>query len=156
MNIQGKSEVMQYLQQQEQAMSQQQNESKMLEMAVADAQLKELYSKATSNIAMARERSSRSDSNVGLFEERLSELQKNQAISLREKMDALQKLVETIQKYGEVETFLRESQLDRIEDREDFQNDLEKREARQSSLANSFLTNIMSETNQIGQMAEQG
>lgn len=145
MNIQGKAEIMQYLEQQEQSMQQQQQQVQLMAEARENAELQELYSKATNNIAMARERHSRSDSNIGLFEERLSELQKNEAIALREKMDALQKLVETIQKYGEVETYLRENQLDQIHRDDERENDIEKMQAKQTSLANSYLTSIMSD-----------
>lgn len=145
MNIQGKNEVMEYLQQQEMSMSQMQDQKQVQEQAILDAQLKELMSKATNNIAMARERHSRSDSNIGLFEERLSELEKNKAISLREKMDALQKLVETIQKFGEVETYIRQNQLERMEDVDEMDMDREKMQARQTASSNKFLSEILAQ-----------
>lgn len=143
MNVQGKAEMMQYLQQQEEQASAVQSEVQNMQSAFQNAQLQELMSKAANNIASARERHSRSESNIGLFEERLSELQKNQAISLREKMDALQKLVETIQKFGEVETFLRESQLEQIENSDIQEQQVDKLQAKSDSAGDKFLSELM-------------
>lgn len=154
MNIQGKSEIMQYLQQQEQSMAEQQSQASMMEMAKLDAQLKELYSKATNNIAMARERHGRTESNIGLFEERLSEITHNRALATKEKMEALEKLIDLIERYGQIETMMNMSTLDAVEEDMEIEEEIEKQDVKQTSLANSFLTNIMNETTQIGQMAE--
>jgi hypothetical protein len=63
---------------------------------------------------MARERDARSESNVGLFEERMSEISKNHALATKEKMEALTKLLEAVQKFGELETFLQANNLESI------------------------------------------
>lgn len=156
MNVQGKAEIMQYLQQQEEAMSQQSQQASMLELAKADAELKELYSKATNNIAMARERHGRTESNIGLFEERLSEITRNRALATKDKMEALEQLINLIERYGRLETMVNMSTLDGIEEQMELEEDVEKQDVKQTALANSFLTDIMSENNNISQMAGMG
>lgn len=154
MDIQGKAEIMQMLQQQEQSMQQQQQEQSQLQMSILDAQLKELYSKAAANIATARERHGRSEANIGLFEERLSEITRNRALATKDKMEALQKLIETIAKFGELETMLKMGTIDTIEEESEVEEDIEKMDVKKTSLANSFLNNIMKDTDKLGQMAE--
>jgi len=91
-----------------------QSEEQNIQHAYEEMKMKELMSKIHNQLSQARERDSRSASNVGLYEERVSEISKNHAISTREKMDALTKLLEAIQKFGEVETFLKANQLESI------------------------------------------
>ena len=114
MNIQGKSEVMQFLQQQEQQMQAVQSEAQNLQHTVEEMKMKELMAKIHNQLSQARERDSRSESNVGLFEERMSMISKNHALASKEKMAALAQLLETIQKFGEVETFLKSNELESI------------------------------------------
>ena len=83
MNIQGKAEIMEYLQQQEQQASEIQQQQTMVQHAFEDAKLKELYSKSTANIATAKERYGRFESNIGLLEERISEISKNRALATK-------------------------------------------------------------------------
>ncbi len=99
--------------------------------------------KAVSNIATARERHGRSESNIGLFEERLSMITKNHALATKEKMAALAQLVETIQKFGEVETYIRENQLNTMEQMDEQEEHLDKVEAKQTAESNKFLEQIM-------------
>src|SRR6185436_20127191 len=114
MNIQGKSEIVEFLKQQEEQASQLQQEQNAIQHAFEDAKLKELYTKAANNIAMARERNGRAESNVGLLEERLSEISKNQSLSVKSKMEALEKLVDIIGKYGEIETALKMADIETL------------------------------------------
>jgi hypothetical protein len=102
LNISGKNEAIQFLQSQEQAAQAQQEYSQNLELVYNEAKLKELMSKATANIAMARERHGRNESNIGLFQERISEVQKNESLSVKAKMEAIEKMVDVIAKYGEI------------------------------------------------------
>src|SRR5208337_2682693 len=64
LNITGKAEIIEFLQQQEQM---------VVEHAFEDAKLKEMYARATASLATARERHGRAEADIGLFEERLSE-----------------------------------------------------------------------------------
>jgi len=159
MNIQGKAEIMQYLQQQEQQMAAVQSEATNIQHAFEEAKLQEIMTKAASNLATARERHGRAEADIGLFEERLSEITRNRALATKDKMAALAQLVETIQKFGEVETFLKANQLDNIEQEQIQEEDVEKAHARATAESSKFVQQIMSggmnNQPQEPQMAEQ-
>ena len=150
MNIQGKSEIMEYMQSQEQQASAAQAEETNIRHAFESAKLQELYSKATANIAAARERDGRKDANIGLFEERLSEITQNRAMATKAKMEALEKLVDIIGKYGEIEAAIKMNNLEGIEYRQEEKEDRERIDARRMALANEFKASIMG-SNQMGQ-----
>ena len=143
MNIQGKNEIVQFLQQQEQQAAHKQEEAENLQHAFEDAKLKELYSRATANIAMARERHGRSEANIGLFEERLSEITKNKSLATKARMEALAQLIETIGKFGEIETQMKMNELTGMEFSQDIREDEAKADAKRTSLANDFQNQIM-------------
>ena len=102
MNVQGKAEIMEFLQGQEQSASALQQEQTAVQHAFEQAKLQELTSRAAANIASAKERYGRFESNVGLLEERISEISKNRSLSTKAKMEALEQLMNVIQKYGEI------------------------------------------------------
>ncbi len=143
MNVQGKAEIMEFLQKQEESASQMQEEQATMAHAFENAKLQELMSRATANIATARERHSRSDSNIGLFEERLSMISKNHSMAVKEKMEATTKLLEAIQKYGEIETLLKNSQIESFDYREELNENREKADAKHMSSGNEFLSQIL-------------
>lgn len=158
LNITGKSEIISFLQQNEQQAQQLQQEQTAVQHAFEDAKLKELYTKAANNLAMARERHSRSDSNIGLFEERLSMISKNHAMAVKEKMEATTKLLEAIEKYGEIETLLKNSEIESFDYREEINESREKLEAKKMSSGNEFLSKIlgqMQNPSQMGGMSEE-
>ena len=144
LNITGKGEIVPYLQQQEQQMQASQAEEMNLKHTVEEMKLKELMAKIHNQLSQARERDSRSASNVGLFEERMAEVSKNHAISTREKMDALQKLLETIQKFGEIETFLQANNLPSIKFDEEENEKSERMEVERQEATKRFVEQIMS------------
>lgn len=148
LNIQGKAEAMEYLQKQEMQMGAMQEHTQMIQQAVEDAKLKELYSRAANNIAMARERHGRAEADIGLFEERLSEITQNRAMATKAKMEALEKLVDVIAKYGEIETALKMAELQNFDYQQENKEDVEKADAKRSSLANEFRTSIMGSNQQ--------
>jgi hypothetical protein len=154
MNIQGKAEIMQFLQQQEQQAAHQMQEQQNLAHAFEDAKLKEIYSKAAGNIATARERHGRAEANIGLFEERLSEITRNRALATKDKMEALEKLVDVIAKYGEIETALKMHEIESFDYRQEGKENIEKDDAKRTSLANDFQNSIMN-IQQDGQMPQQ-
>lgn len=143
MNISGKAEVIQFLEQQEQQASAMQQQMQETEYAFNHAQLQELMSKAAANIARAREDHSRSESNLGLYEERLSMIERNKALTLKEKQAALNQLLESIQKYGEIETQYAENQLKIDSNRIDMETEKEKMDVHRKTEANKFLMEIM-------------
>jgi hypothetical protein len=155
MNIQGKAEIMQFLQQQEQSMQAQQNEATNIQHAFETAKLQELYSRAAGNIATARERHGRSEANIGLFEERLSEITRNRALATKDKMEALEKLVDVIAKYGEIESMLKLNQIESFDHAQAFQEDKEKVDAKRMAESNKFLQEIMGGMNQNNPIANQ-
>lgn len=154
MNIQGKAEIMQYLQQQEMQAQQMQQQDQVVKHAFEDAKLKELYSKSTANISMARERHGRAEANIGLFEERLSEITRNRALATKDKMEALEKLVDVIHKYGEIETMLKMNQIQSFDYVQEMAEDAEKADAKSTSLANEFKSSIMG-NQEMGMQSEQ-
>jgi hypothetical protein len=151
MNIQGKSEIMDFLQKQEQQASEMNQQQMAVEHAFEQAKLQELMTKAANNLAMARERHSRSDSNIGLFEERLSMISKNHSMAIKEKMEATTKLLEAIQKYGEIETLLKNSQIESFDYREEINENREKLDAQRMSSGNDFLSKLLGQGQNMGQ-----
>lgn len=156
LNIQGKAEAMEFLKSQEESAAAMQQHQSLQQQAILDAQLKELYSKAASNIAMARERSSRSDSNVGLLEERLSEISKNQSLSVKSKVEALEKLLQVISQFGELESMLKMGDIQTLDRQEEVQEDVERDEALRRSSANEFMTKVMTMQQNPSSMENQG
>lgn len=143
--IQGKTELMQILDQQQQQQSEMQQHQQQVAMAVEDAKLKELYTKAMNNLAMARERHGRSESNIGLLEERLSEVQKNQSLSTKAKMEALEKMVDVISKYGEIETMLKMHDIENFNYQEDAEQDAERQKAKSGNESNKFVQQLLNQ-----------
>lgn len=156
MNIQGKAEIMQFLQQQEQQASQLQQEQTAVQHAFEDAKLKELTTRAANNLSMARERHGRAEANIGLFEERLSEITRNRALATKDKMEALEKLVDVIAKYGEIETMLKMGQIQNFDYMQEANEDREKVDAKQTALANQFFNSIMGNQQQEQEFAQAG
>ncbi len=124
--------------------------------AVEDAKLKELYARATSNIAMARERHGRAEADIGLFEERLSEITQNRAMATKAKMEALEKLVDVIAKYGEIEAALKMNEIESFDYRQEQNENREKIDAKQTALSNEFVSSILGNNQQRPQMPQQG
>ena len=151
MNIQGKAEIMEFLQKQEEAAQHQQQEMSMVQHAVEDAKLKELYSKALANIARAREDHSRSESNLGLYEERLSMIERNRAMSLAEKQKALTSLLENVERFGSIETEYSKNQLELDNMRQRNEEEIEKRDVQRRTEANKFLEQILGGAGTMGQ-----
>lgn len=151
MNLQGKAEAMQFLQQQEEQASVKQNDMEMVQHAIEDAKLKELYSRAVANIAMAKERAGRFDANVGLLEERLSEISKNQSLSTKTKVEALEKLVQVVTAYGELEAQLKMQDIENINNVESIKEDQERVKASRVSEGNRFLEQIIGNMGPSGQ-----
>ena len=143
MNIQGKAEIMQFLQQQEQQMQAVQAEAQNIQHSFEEMKMKELMAKIHNQLSMARERDARSESNVGLFEERISEISKNHAISTREKMDALTKMLEAIQKFGEVETMLQAQNLNFVKIDEEETEKIARTNVERSQAAKKFAQELM-------------
>lgn len=149
--IQGKAELGQYLEQQEQQQSEAQQKIQGMQEAMEQGKLQELMSKVALNLASAQERYGRKDSNIGLFEERLSEISRNRALATRDKMDALTKLLDAIGKYGEIQSYMNLNQIQSFDYDQIQQEDREKQDAKLTSFANDFKMNIMGNQQQAQQ-----
>jgi hypothetical protein len=143
LNITGKGELIPYLQQQEQQMQAAQGEEMNLKHTVEEMKLKEMMAKIHNQLSQARERDSRSASNVGLFEERMSMISKNHATSVKEKMEALAQLLETIQKFGEVETFLQSNNLESIKYDEEEDEKESRKKVESTEASKQFIEQLM-------------
>jgi len=157
--IQGKEELIEAIEQMQAQAAEMEHQKQQLEAAVLDAKLKQTYANAASQIANARERHGRAESNIGLFEERLSEISQNRAMATKTKVEALEKLLDLVNKYGELEAKLKENDLETIEHNQEIEEDREKLDAKQTSLANDFVSSILSNSmppNQMGAPNEMG
>lgn len=143
LNITGKSEVMQFLKQQEEQMAAVQSEATNIQHAFEEAKLKEMMSKAANNIASAKERYGRFESNVGLLEERISEISKNRSLSTKAKMEALEKLSEVIAVFGEKEATKNMFGIQALDYSQKSIEDQEKAQAHKEAAANEFASKIM-------------
>lgn len=155
LNITGKGEAIKFLQQQEQQQAAVAEEAQTIQHAFEEAKLKEMYAKTTAQLAMARERHGRAEADIGLFEERLSEITQNRAMATKAKMEALEKLVDVIAKFGEIETALKMSQIENFNDEQARDEDIEKADAKSSALANQFRESIMGNSQQQTPMMAQ-
>lgn len=153
LNITGKAEAIQFLQQQEQMAQAAQGEAQNIQHAFEEAKLREMYARAANSIAAAKERYGRFESNIGLLEERMAEVSKNRALSTKAKMEALEKMVDVIGKYGEIETALKMSEINSYDYRDQQIEEQEKDRAEQDSISNEFLSKLMNQPQ--GQMQQQ-
>lgn len=142
LNITGKGEIVPFLQQQEQQSSAIQEEATNIQHAFENAKLQELYSRAAVNLASAKERYGRFESNIGLLEERISEISKNRALSTKSKMEALEKMMDVIAKYGEIETSLKAAQIQSYDYSQKYVEDEEKQQAYKEAQSNEFLSSL--------------
>lgn len=136
--LKGHDKIMKAVSEIEEKMAAMQEQQTILEQAKLDAELKELYSRSASNLAMARERNGRAESNIGLFEERLSEISQNHALATKAKVESLEKLLDLIAKYGEIEAAVKAHQLENFEYAQEEQEGREKMAAKSTSLANEI------------------
>jgi hypothetical protein len=143
MNLSGRAEAVEFLKQQEQVASAHAEHTQNVAQVLEEAKLKELYSKAALNIASSKERLGRVDSNIGLFEERLSMINRNDAMSTKDKTESLAKLMEVISKYGELEAHLRMHDLRSLGQEDEYKEDVAKQDVRRQSLSNDFVAELL-------------
>jgi hypothetical protein len=156
LNITGKGEIIPFLQQQEEQASQLQQEQTSMQHAFEQAELQEMYTRAASQLATARERHGRAEADIGLFEERLSEITQNRAMATKAKMEALEKLVDVIGKYGEIETMLKMNQIENFDYVQESKENREKQDAKQTALSNEFVNSILGNQQRGPEMAQVG
>lgn len=153
--IQGKDELMQFFQQQEQQQAAMAQHTEMMQQAVMDAQLKELYSRAANNISSAKERDGRLQSNIGLLEERLSKISQNRSQSKKAEMDALKTLIEATSMLGEHEANLQLNKLQQIGNKQETEEEGGRIDAQVKAARSEFAAKILSGINPYEQNAAQ-
>lgn len=153
--IQGKNEIIEAVQQQQQQQSQMQQQQQMVEQNLVEAQMQKMTSSSVADIALSRERHGRAESNIGLFEERLSEITKNRSSALKDRMDALEKLLGTVATYGSAATEASKAELEQDEEESIADEDREKMDAKLTSDANEFISNFLNKSPSSANMEEQ-
>jgi hypothetical protein len=143
MNLSGRDEAVQFLQQQEQQLQASQQEAQNIQHTFEEAKLKEMYAKAAAQIASARERHGRYEADIGLLEERLAEIGKNNALSAKSKAEAIKTMVETAQLYGQIETDMATREVDQMEADEVNRESVQREEAKRSSLSAQFAAEML-------------
>lgn len=141
--FQNKDKIIKAVDEQMQQTAAIQNERHVLEQTEIQTRLQVLQAKAASEIAMARERHGRAESNIGLFEERLSEITHNRAMATKAKVESLEKLLDLVAKYGELEASIKAAELQSLNIQQEQEEDVEKADARRTALANDFFNSIM-------------
>lgn len=142
-NLTGKTEMIQFLQQQEQQQAAIQQEATTIQHTFEEAKLKEMYARTAAQIATARERHGRAEADIGLFEERLSEITHNRAMATKAKMEALEKLVDVVAKYGEIESMLKMNQLQSFDYQQEGNEDREKIDAKRTAMSNDMVAQLL-------------
>lgn len=143
LNITGKAEIIKILQDQEQMAQAAQQHAMTLEHAVEEGKLKELYAKTAGHIATAKERYGRFESNIGLLEERMAEVSKNRSLSTKAKMEALEKMMDVIAKYGEIETSLKAADIQSFDYQAELMEDREKQKSHSDAASDEFVAKMM-------------
>ena len=95
--IDGKDELIQALQQQQQHAAEMQKQKTQIEMTITEEKLVNLQADTAQKLGLYKERISRERSNHGLDSERESEAQKNESSSLKLKAEAFKTLIEAIE-----------------------------------------------------------
>lgn len=117
--LQGKDELIESIQSEEQQQAALAQEKASLDLAVLEANLQNLQASTADKLAVARERVSRTKSNTGLEYERFGELAKNHAMAVKEKMSAIKEFLESVKLYGEVETMHAAQEVEGMEARDE-------------------------------------
>lgn len=139
--IQGKKELLEILRQQQMSQQAAQEQQSAIQAAQEEAKLRETYSKVASNMAAAKERYGRFEADLSLLEERVSAISKNRAMATKTKAEALEKLLEVVQKYGEIETVLKQNELKGYDYDMYLQEELEKKQMH-SDFSKAFSDNM--------------
>lgn len=153
--IQGKNEIIEAVEQQQAEASEMQRQQSLMEHNILEAKLQNFTAKSISDLALARERHGRAEANVGLFEERLSEITQNRANALKARMEALEKLLGSVNQFGQMQVVAKQFELDKMQDEQEIGEDREKLDAKMTTDSNNFLTNFLNNNPSSNRMGEQ-
>lgn len=147
MNIQGKAEAMEFLRAQEASQAEQAQQQALVSQVTEEAKMKETMARTMNLLSQARKSNAQAEADVALFEERISKIVNNRNIATKNKMEALEKLMDVISKYGEIETMLKQGQLETVNYLEKEAEDQEAQEATRRMYGTEFATSMMSPQN---------
>lgn len=153
--IQGKNEIIEAVEQQQAQAAEMQKQQALMEQNILEAQMQNLQAKSVAEIGLARERHGRTESNIGLFEERLSQITQNRASAIKMRMEALEKLLGTVNEFGQLQVAAKQMDLDRMQDDQEIEEDREKLDAKLTSESNNFLTNVLNNNPSSNRMGEE-
>lgn len=143
--IQGKNEIIEAIDEQQRQQAALAQEEAMLKQTLLEAQLQKTQAETASTLATARERDGRSEANIGLFEERLSEISQNRSMALKNKVEALQKLLEVMQGFDNMEIMREQARLNMMQGEQIIQEELEKTDAKRTASKNNMLSQTSSQ-----------
>ncbi len=138
--IQGKNEIIAAVEEQQKMQAEAQQQLMILEHAKMDSELQLTHARAVNELTWAKERDQRSKADVGLYEERLSQITQNKSMALKNKVEALQKLLEIITQHGEIEAAKTANQLQTLGSVQEANDDKEKLDAQIETHSSDFLT----------------
>jgi hypothetical protein len=142
LNIQGKAEAMAFLRQAEEMQSAQSQQQSLVSQVTEEAKLKETMARTVNLLAQARANDSKSQAELGAFEEKVSKIMTNRALATKSKMEALEKLMDVIGRFGELETMLKQNQIQSYDYLQAIEQEQESNAARQQ-LAMDFRNEMM-------------
>lgn len=142
LNIQGKAEAMAFLRQSEEMQSAQSQQQSLVSQVTEEAKLKETMARTVNLLAQARANDSKSQAELGAFEEKVSKIMTNRALATKSKMEALEKLMDVIGRFGELETMLKQNQIQSYDYLQAIEQEQESNAARQQ-LALDFRNEMM-------------
>lgn len=143
MNIHGKSQILERIANQDMQQQIIQEQNQAISGAFQEAQLQKLHSDSVKNLAMGAERYGRAGSNEGLEQERISEILRNRALATRDKVEAIRILLESVDKYGELETKLAAQNVNQYNQSQIQEEKQEELDVENSIMKNEFVSNIL-------------
>lgn len=141
--IHGKNEIIKDVEEREKQAAAMAQQQAMLEHTKLELELQGLQARNAMDLATARERHGRAEADIGLFEERLSEISQNRSMALKNKIEALAKLLEVAQIHGDMETKRKEAELEQLAENAKVDEDAEKAHAKETADSNEFLTKML-------------
>lgn len=145
--IQGKNEIIAAVEEREKAQMEMAQQQMMLEHSKMEVELQLNQARAVNELTWAKERDQRSKADVGLYEERLSQITNNKSMALKNKVEALQKLLEVITQHGEIEAAKNVNRLQVLGNIQEQSEEKEKIDAQIETHTTDFLTKNMQNNN---------
>lgn len=152
--LQGKDDIIKFMDEQQKHTQAMEQQRQQIEMSKLEAEMSLIYAKSASEMGLAKERDARADSNEGLFEERLSEISQNRSMALKNKIEALQKLVEIHATFNPQITQTAVNETTKMESQNLQDEDDQRKIADERADSNEFLNKLFQKNNNPAMMQE--